>query len=365
MIFFTGFPGFLGKEIIPHLLKRDLKTKIVCLVQQRFLTQSERAVDELDQKFPDIKVKERIILETGDITVKDLGLGAAYNEYAAKIKEVYHFAAIYDLDVKREFAYKVNVTGTKNILDFCTASKALERHHYVSTCYVSGKYKGVFGEHQLIEGQSFKNNYDETKYEAEVLVKKAMLNGMPTTIYRPAIVTGDSKTGETQKYDGPYYMLDLLCKFPSFALFPTLGDGSKFRFNVVPRDFIVEAIAGLSGMADSLGKTYNLADPNPLTVNQLVECMARALHKKVQLIQLPLNPDQSKWLMEKLPFIPELVGFPANSVAYFAHPSNYDTTNATKDLAKLGIRCPNYSEYVDKIVAFYLANPTISSKAMA
>ena len=90
----------------------------------------------------------------------------------------------------------------RNTLNFCAHCPKLKRHHYVSTCYVFGNYKGRFKETDLEKGQTFNNFYDETKYHAEVLVKKATNAGMPTTIYRPAIVTGDSKTGETQNMTG-------------------------------------------------------------------------------------------------------------------------------------------------------------------
>ncbi|MCP4122063.1 MAG: SDR family oxidoreductase [Bacteroidetes bacterium] len=364
MIFLTGFPGFLGKEILPRLLQRDARKKAVCLVQDRFLKQAEIVLKELAGRYPDIKIESRVTLVTGDITDPKLGLGDQYDPYTKKVTEVYHFAAVYDLDVKRDFACKVNVDGTQHILDFCDACPKFKRHHYVSTCYVSGQYDGVFTENHLEEGQTFNNFYEETKQLAEVLVRKAMQNGMPTTIYRPSIVTGDSTTGATQKYDGPYYMLRWLMRFPLAGVFPTLGDGTKYTMNIVPRDYIIDAITALSGIEESMGKTYNLADPNPLTIAKMADTIGKALGIFVAKVPLPLDADQAVWVMKNLPMLRDFMGVPTKAIAYFGHPTSYGTANTTRDLAPQGITCPNYAEYIHNIIRFVKANPDISAKAM-
>jgi thioester reductase-like protein len=364
MLFLTGFPGFLGKEILPRLLERNLSTKAICLVQDRFMQQAKFALKELDERYPTIDITGKVELVVGDITDPQLGLGDSYLTYAKKTTDVYHFAAVYDLDVKRELAYKVNVDGTQYMLDFCQKCPKLKRHHYVSTCYVSGNYKGRFREEDLEKGQTFNNFYDETKYHAEVLVKRAMKAGMPTTIYRPAIVTGDSKTGETQKYDGPYFLLKWLMRFPAVGIFPTIGKGAKNTMNIVPRDFIIDAITALSGMEKSLGKTYNLADPNPLTIEQIGVAMGKSVGRFIVKTPLPLNAAQAVWLFKKMPIIPEFMELPTMAVAYFDHPTDYDTTESEKDLAEAGITCPHYADYLDILVRFLKANPAITSKAM-
>ena len=112
-------------------------------------------------------------------------------------------AAVYDLTVPEAVAQRVNVDGTARIIDFCWSREHLHRLQYVSTSYVSGNYDGEFTEDGLDEGQGFLNHYESTKYAAELLVREAMEAGLPATIYRPGIVVGDSRTGETQKYDGP------------------------------------------------------------------------------------------------------------------------------------------------------------------
>src|SRR5690606_11041620 len=123
-----------------------------------------------------------------------------------------HLAAVYDLEVVRELGMRVNVDGTRHVVAFCQACPDLERLQYVSTCYVSGRWPGIFRETDLIKGQRFNNFYEETKYLAEVIVAEAMQDGMPATIYRPSVVGGASATGATQKYDGPYFILRWLLK---------------------------------------------------------------------------------------------------------------------------------------------------------
>ena len=127
---------------------------------------------------------------------------------------MWHLAAVYDLAVPPEIARRVNVDGTANVVDLCHSLPRLRRLQYVSTCYVSGRYAGEFGEDVLAEGQPFRNHYESTKYDAEQLVRDAMAGGLPATIYRPGIVVGDSTTGETLKYDGPYFIAGFLRRQP-------------------------------------------------------------------------------------------------------------------------------------------------------
>jgi nucleoside-diphosphate-sugar epimerase len=113
-------------------------------------------------------------------------------------------------------------------------------------------------------------------------VRRRISAGMPATIYRPSIVAGDSRTGETQKFDGPYFIMQLLLRQPRHAIMPMPGDPTMTRVNVVPRDFIVNAVEYLSGRSVSEGRTYQLADPRPLTVDELVDAIGRATGREPQ-----------------------------------------------------------------------------------
>ena len=343
-IFFTGYPGFLGAELLPRLLARSPEMRARCLVQPKFAAVARtRAAGD-----PRIEIVE------GDIT-------SPLNVSADDVVEIHHLAAIYDLMVSRDTGMRVNVDGTRHVLDFAERCRSLRRFHYVSTCYVSGRYPGTFMENDLDKGQTFNNYYEETKYLAEVDVQKRMRGGLPATIYRPSVVVGDSKTGATQKFDGPYFVMRWLLRQPRVAVLPVLLHSQRYRFNVVPRDFIIAAIERLSASPQSAGKVYQLADPDPMTVAETIDAVARATDRKV--VRIPMPRAVAKAALDHVPGLYRLMRIPSAAVDYFAHPTLYDTTNARTDLGSLPT--PNFRDYLPRLVEFVRAHPEIGSAAMA
>src|SRR4029077_5930473 len=165
-ILFTGYPGFLGSALLPRVLGRSEDATAICLAQPKFAALARQRSAALGN---------RVRIVEGDITRKI--------EVATDgIEEIYHLAAIYDLSVPRDAGMRVNVDGTRHVLDFAERCSSLRRFQYVSTCYVSGRYDGVFREEDLEVGQRFNNFYEETKYLAEIEVRKR--SGLPYTIYR-------------------------------------------------------------------------------------------------------------------------------------------------------------------------------------
>jgi thioester reductase-like protein len=346
-ILFTGFPGFLGSRLIPRVLERAPDDRAVCLVQARFAAQAKERVAALEHAHPDIA--GRIELAEGDLTLGDLGL-LDRTELTARTTEIWHLAAVYDLSVPRPLGMAVNRDGTRNVLRFASDCADLRRHHYVSTCYVSGRHCGPFRETDLDRGQAFNNYYEETKFLAEVEVASAREGGMPTTVYRPAIVVGDSRTGDTQKFDGPYFLAQWLLRQPGIALVPYVGDPSMVRFNMVPSDFVIDAISHLSGTDASLGQTYQLADPRPLTVDGLLTELCRATGRRGVRIWLPRR--LTALALERIAALERFVGIPAAALEYFVHPTHYDTTNTDRDLAGSGVACPAVPDYLPTLVRF-------------
>jgi thioester reductase-like protein len=358
-ILVTGFPGFLGSELLPRILARRDDTTAVCLVQEKFRQLAQRRVTELERAHP--KLRQRIELARGDITRPDLGLEDPGSQQQAT-SEIYHLAAVYDLSVERQVGMRVNVDGTRHMLDFAEGCPALERFQYVSTCYVSGRWAGIFGEEDLSKGQSFNNFYEETKYLAEVDVQQRMRQGLPVTIYRPAIVVGDSRTGATQKYDGPYFVIRWVLKQPLVAVVPVVGDPTAVRVNLVPSDFVVGAIAALSGMKKSLGKIYQLADPEPLTVDELLNEIGRRTQRTI--LRLPALLGPSKFAIDHLPGVYRLMQIPSSAIDYFVHPTHYTSRNTQTDLEGTGISCPSFGDYLGLLVKFVRRHPEIGSDAM-
>lgn len=346
-IFLTGFPGFLGSELLPRVLSRS-DDYALCLVQAKF-----RAL--ADERAKQSKFANRIRLVEGDLTAPLDHIDAS------DIREIWHLAAVYDLAVPRDVGMRVNVTGTQRVLDLAERAPKLERLHYISTCYVSGRYPGLFTEDDLEKGQRFNNFYEETKQLAEVEVRKRMPR-LPITIYRPSVVVGDSITGATQKFDGPYFVIQWLMRQPRLAVLPVVGRPSRYRFNVVPRDFVIPAIDYLSALPQSVGKTYALADPEPMTVDETIDCIAAATHRKV--LRIPLTKGIAKGALQYVPGVYRLMRIPPAAVDYFVHPTEYDTTNATTDLAGSGIKAPRFRDYAPRLVEFVRAHPEIGSAAM-
>lgn len=358
-VFFTGFPGFLGSELVPRVLARRADDHAVCLVQSRFAHLAQLRVAELVERDPSLA--DRIELIEGDITESGLGLEAT-PQFLGQIREIYHLAAVYDLMVKRSVGLRVNVDGTRNTLDFAETCPGLERFQYVSTCYVSGRRTGIFRETDLDVGQAFNNYYEETKFLAEVDVQARMLGGLPATIYRPAVVVGDSETGATQKYDGPYFVIRWLLRQPQLALLPVVGDPTAVCVNLVPRDFVIDAISHLSAIGRSLGIVYQLADPNPLTVDQLIDLVGETTGRKV--LRVPALRSFAKASLDYVPGLQSLMQIPSAAIDYFAHPTHYTTDNVARDLAGTGIAVPRLAEYMPRLVDFVRAHPEVGSQAM-
>jgi thioester reductase-like protein len=338
----TGFPGFIGSRLVRRLLDDDPEREIVALVEPRMESRARESAARVDDR--------RIDVQPGDITRPRLGLDdGAWRRLTAETTMVFHLAAVYDLAVPAAIAERVNVGGTGHIIEFCRACERLERHLYVSTAYVAGTRTGTVFEHELAAGHDFKNHYESTKFAAEVLVRSSMrFDGVPTTIVRPAIVVGDSRTGETAKFDGPYYILRTLSALQGPA--PRLGN-PEATFNVVPVDFVVDAMAVAAQDEAAKGLTLHLVDPEPLPSNDLVELLAREYDGRRPSVPVPMGA--MEWSLRFKPVRQLLGGTPRESLIYLNHPVRFDLTNASEVLAPHGLRCPRLPEYASTMVRFF------------
>src|SRR3954471_7207788 len=257
----TGFPGFIGRRLVRRLVADG--ARVIALVEGR-MAQTAREV-----------APEGVEVVEGDISQRRLGLDdATWDRLAGEVTHVFHLAAIYDLAVPSEIAQRVNVDGTGNVLEFCVAAGALERLAYVSTAYVAGGRTGVVYEHELVMGQGFKNHYESTKFQAEVWVRELM-DRVPTTIVRPAIVVGDSRTGETEKFDGPYYILRTISTAARLRRAVVQFGRAAATFNVVPVDYVVAALVAAGRASEAVVETLHLVDTEPLSTRELVIALSR------------------------------------------------------------------------------------------
>ena len=342
----TGFPGFIGRRLVAGLLEKDPGNRVAALVERRMLDTAAAVADRIG--------RDRIELLPGDITDRRLGLAASdYDRLLGEVRFVFHLAAIYDLAVPLEVAQRVNVDGTGNVLDFCAAARRLERLAYASTAYVAGLRTGVVYEHELVMGQSFKNHYESTKFQAEVWVRE-MLDRVPTTILRPAIVVGDSRTGETEKFDGPYYILRAVSRaHRHHRSLPQFGRASA-AFNVVPVDYVVEASLAAASDPATLGQTLHLVDPDPMTAHDLVELLSRRYADRSPRGRIPPALVERSLRIDRVREL--FAGTPAQSIAYLNHPVVYDARRTVDLLAPHGLIPPRFPDYVDAMVGFYAAH---------
>lgn len=350
-IFLTGFPGFIATRLVARLA--ESRARFQLLVQSAFLT---RARDEIARIAESAGVSpDNFEIIEGDITRDELGMTA---ETARRVREtatrVVHLAAVYDLGVERELATRVNVEGTERVNRLAGSIKNLRRYDYVSTCYVSGKRTSVILETELEHEAGFHNFYEETKYLAEMSVERLKID-LPITIHRPSIVVGDSRTGETVKYDGIYYLIHYLRMQPDLLSLVNIGN-SFVRLNLVPVDFVVAGIAALMNDETSIGKTIQLADPAPPTTHQLFDFIARAISGRASLLGVPPSIVQTSL---RLPLSEFITKMPRVAVPYFFIEQSFDTGVATSLLTPHGVVCPPFDSYVANLVRFVKEHPKL------
>lgn len=340
--FVTGYPGFIGKRLVKHLAQENPDGHISLLVQPKFVEEATAYASRLEGA--------KIEILAGDIVDMHLGLsGQEYRRLTENATHLFHLAAISYLGMPRETARKVNVEGTRNVLEMARACRKLERLVHYSTCYVSGDRVGVIAEDELDMGQRFRNAYEETKFEAEKLVQQAKTK-LPVTIIRPSTVVGDSRTGEIDRFDGPYYLGMLLVLSPLVLPLPLPGNGVA-PLNVIPVDFAVEATWKLAQNPKAVGKTVHLVDPNPMSARRVYELIAERANKKLPRFTLPARA--TDWFL-RLPGVEKLARPQRAAIHYVNHLALYNCHTCLELLDGTGVRCPPLDTYLDKLIDFAL-----------
>lgn len=338
--FVTGYPGFIGKRLVEHIAREDPHGHIYVLVQPK-------ALKEAKHHLHSVKGAPVEIL-TGDVVDMHLGLsGEEYQRLCERVTDIFHLAAVQYMGVPKETAWRVNVDGTRNLLELARDCEHLKRFNHFSTCYVSGDRVGVIAEDELERGQGFRNPYEETKFQAERLVQRAGAT-LPVTIYRPSSVVGDSRTGEIDRFDGPYYLGILLVTSPLVVPLPLPGNGVA-PLNVVPVDFVVKAVWALSRDARGVGRTFHLVDPNPMSARRVYELIAEKANKKLPKFNLSARAAD---VMLRLPVLEKLARPQRAAISYVNHLAIYNCHNTLELLDGTGIRCPPLASYLEQLVAY-------------
>lgn len=344
--FFTGFPGFIATQLIKGLICQGEVEKFYAIVQPG---QTDRAKEKVDSIMEEMMIEIPFEIMVGDITKPDLGLD---QEWLAKLfaetLTVWHLAAIYDLAVKAEIAWEVNVEGTRQVNEFVLRHPSIVRYMYFSTAYVAGKREGLLLETELIRPDTFKNHYEETKFEAELLVE-VLKKEVAVTIIRPGIVRGHSKTGETIKFDGPYFFMNMIDRLKWMPIIPYVGK-SKACINVVPIDYIIDASIYLSCLGKAAGKTVHLTDPSPHLIEDVYRAMALELtgkHPKGRLPRIFAEKGLTSIRLQRK------LGVEAETLDYLTWNATFDTSLAEELLESSGIRCADFIESIPAMTTFY------------
>lgn len=342
---FTGFPGFIASQLIRKSIEQDKSAGITAIILSSERSKAEKEALRIQQEYN----CRPIHLVDGDITKPGLGLQQKEKTVLDDKSVIFwHLAAIYDLAVPRDLAWKVNVVGTKNVNDFVSGLASLERYMYFSTAYVAGTRQGVLKEDELIRPEAFKNFYEETKFEAELLVEE-MKGELPVTIIRPGIVRGHSKTGETIKFDGPYFFLNMIDRMRSMPVIPYIGNSSSY-INVVPIDYILAASIYLSRLGAAEGETVHLTDPSPHPVEEVYRSMVYHMSGKFPKGRLPKKMAE---MGMRLKVVRKTLGVEMETLDYMDWPASFDTASAEGLLSDSGIVCPDFLETMPEMVAFY------------
>ena len=347
--FVTGATGFIGKRLVKKLLER--KGAVVHFLLRK---ESEGKVAGL-REFWGVGAT-RAIPVFGDLTAKKLGVSAEdIKALKGQIDHFHHLAAVYDLEADAESQIVVNVDGTRNTVEFAKAIGAGHFHH-VSSIAAAGLYEGVFREDMFDEAEGLDHPYFMTKHESEKIVRKE--SKVPWTVYRPAMVVGDSTTGEMDKIDGPYYFFKLIQRMRQILppWMPSVGlEGG--RINIVPVDFVVNALDHISHQKRASGGCFHLVDPMGYRVGDVLDILSKAAHAPkmnlfVNAALLGFIPKSvKKGLMALAPVrrvyraVMQDLGLPEDMMTFVNYPTRFDCRETTAALKGSGIACPDLKDY--------------------
>ncbi|MDG4550100.1 MAG: SDR family oxidoreductase [Candidatus Contendobacter sp.] len=350
--FVTGASGFIGRRLVEKLLQRPEAT-VYYLILERELP----LVEQLHQRWG---TTARAIPVVGDLTQPRLGVAEAdIARLKGNVRHLFHLAAIYDLKASAEIQEKVNIQGTRNAVAFAEAIEA-GCFHLTSSIAAAGLYEGVFREDMFEEAEELDNPYYRTKHESEGIVRREYPR--PWRVYRPGIVVGDSRTGEMDKIDGPYYFFKLIQKLRNLLppWMPMIGiEGG--RLNLVPVNFIVDAMDHIAHVDGLDGQCFHLVDPHPHRVGDILNLFARAAHAPEMTLRfnalmfafvpqfIKVGLAQMKPARRIKDLILKDLGMPPDVMRFVNYPTRFDCRETLKALKGTDIAVPPLDTYAWKL----------------
>ena len=337
----TGFPSYTAKRMIKKLLECDTREYVYALVQDRYSADADELKAQLDEE-----QSKRLAILVGDVSSMDLGLsGKEYRSLVADLTNIHHMAAHLHMGASAETIKQVNVGGTRGVLELALECQRLRRFNFWSSVHVSGDRSGVIMEDELECGQRFLNQYEQSKYAAEKIVR-SMSRRVPSTVFRPGVIVGDSTTGEIDRFDGPYYLMVLIVDSPVDFHLPLPGKGDA-PLHLVPVDYVIDAAYALSRVEQSVSKTFHLVNPCPLSARSVYQLVAERAHRKMPRGVIPAGIARA---LLKLPLVSRLAGSSRAFMEGFDRNVIYNCRNTLDALRHTDIWCPPFENYVDNLV---------------
>jgi thioester reductase-like protein len=344
-ILLTGATGFVGMAVLARLLAAD--HEVHCLIRASDDAEADSRLRAVLHRVQ-APATGRAVAIAGDLTAPRLGLGERHDEIAAGVGTVIHSAASVAFDLPIEEARAINVEGTRRVLDFAGAVPDLQRVAYVSTAYVAGDRRGTVYEDDRETG-TFRNSYERSKHEAEGVVRSSSL---PWTIARPSIIVGESTTGWTASFNVLYGPLRAFAA----GAFPVLPARRRSPVDIVPVDYVADAVAALVSHPEAAGGTYHLtAGSHASSVGEIMSLTKERFEQPAPRLVPPrayrrfLHPfvlrrvtPSTRRLLER-----NEVYFP-----YFAMRVRYDDARARALLEPMGIAAPRLEDYFGRIIEF-------------
>ena len=357
--FVTGATGFIGSHFLKKLFNR--KGKIYVLVRSGSKKKLKDLMERIDAP------KDRVIAITGDIGKTNLGISKkSKDELKGKVQHFFHLAAIYDMKASYEEQEIANIEGTRNAIGLADEIDAKCFHH-VSSIAAAGLYNGVFREDMFDEATGLEHPYFRTKHDSEGVVRRECK--VPFRIYRPGMVLGHSETGEIDKIDGPYYFFKLIQKMRRLMprWMPTLGlEGG--RLNMIPVDYVVNAMDHIAHVKGQDGKCFHLTDPNPLKIGEVLNIFSRAAHAPEMTMRIDARvfnfiPKAVKsGLMMLSPVrrikaqVMKELGIPEGVLSFINYPTRFDNRETAKLLKGTGIEVPKLKKYAWRLWDYWERN---------
>ncbi|WP_228001136.1 SDR family oxidoreductase [Nocardia australiensis] len=343
----TGGTGFLGRRVVQGLLDAEPDATVHVLVRAESLG-----------KFTDLAENwhdgERVIPLLGDLTADGLGLAGP----APKADHVIHLGAVYDMTADEQTAHAANVAGTRSVIALASDLGAIL--HHVSSVAVAGNHQGKFFEEDFDLGQRLNSPYHRTKFAAEKLVRQS--RGVRWRVYRPAIVVGDSRTGEMDKIDGPYYFFAAIAKLGALPTdlpmpLPDLG-----ATNIVPVDYVAAAMVELVRRAGLNGRTFHLVNPEPQPFSKIYAALATAAGAPSGIGAVP-GSGRALSRLSSIPgvaavrdFLLEQLGIPATVAPHTAFSAEFISDSTRAQLRGTGLSVPSFDSYAERLWSYWRDN---------